>query len=282
MPLFLRQRIELKPFQAWDVVSPRPLLTILNSASLSLLSDSVPDPPLPSSASVRLDPWGLLIPGPRSPGFSWRWPTETQVAGNHGASSLQRASRRSLPLCPPSTRISGFLTILCWAPPPCPWFWPVPQIMLSRQVAGVDSISSQNLTWLHLSFLFHSYLSPYTSWCLVIRKCYFFLPWDLPLPRQHHLQSSPLDWTSIQWFSKGVSIFRFMVFRQKTSAEAHTCIFSTHPGVSSILIFKTTHWFYGGLWELVQGNFLVLLWGHFQLGASCDALSSFSIYILTF
>ena len=199
MPLFLRQRIELKPFQAWDVVSPRPLLTILNSASLSLLSDSVPDPPLPSSASVRLDPWGLLIPGPRSPGFSWRWPTETQVAGNHGASSLQRASRRSLPLCPPSTRISGFLTILCWAPPPCPWFWPVPQIMLSRQVAGVDSISSQNLTRHHLSFLFHSYLSPYTSWCLVIRKCYFFLPWDLPLPRQHHLLSSPLDWMSIQW-----------------------------------------------------------------------------------
>ena len=103
------------------------------------------------------------------------------------------------PLCPPSTRISGFLVVLCWAPPPCPWFWPVPQIMLSQQVAGVDSISSQNLTRHHLSFLFHSHLSPYTSWCPGIRKCYFFFPWDLPLPRQHHLLSSPLDWKSIQW-----------------------------------------------------------------------------------
>ena len=57
MPLILRQRIELKLFQAWDVVSPRLLLlTVLNPASLSLLSDPVPDPAPPSSASVRLDP----------------------------------------------------------------------------------------------------------------------------------------------------------------------------------------------------------------------------------
>ena len=57
MPLILRQRIELKLFQAWDVVSPRlPLLSVLNPASLSLLSDTVPDPAPPSSASVRLDP----------------------------------------------------------------------------------------------------------------------------------------------------------------------------------------------------------------------------------
>ena len=56
MPFILRQRTELKLFQARDEVSPHPPLTVLNPASLSLLSDPVPDPALPSSAPVRLEP----------------------------------------------------------------------------------------------------------------------------------------------------------------------------------------------------------------------------------
>ena len=259
MPLILRQRIELKLFQAWDVVSPRLLLlTVLNPASLSLLSDPVPDPAPPSSASVRLDPWGLLFPGP----LVTRFLTTLAYRDSGGRKDVPKAPVLSrgpqdcpFPLCPPSTRISGFLTMLCWALPPCPWFWPVPQIMLSWPVAGVDSIPSQNLTKapslipLPLTLIPLYLLMPHDQ------KMLFLPPWDLPLPQQHHLQSSPLGWTSIQWSSKGVSIFQFMVFRQKASAEVHTCTFSTHLGISLILIFKTTHQFYGGLWELVrEGN----------------------------
>lgn len=280
MPLIFKQRVEFKPFQAPGAVSPpSPPSSIPHHwPCFQIHPGSAP----PLFCIAEAWPLNFIFPrDPWPPGFSLGWPTGAQVAGK--VSPWHQSSPGSLRTAT-SLRVLLALGVLISSPP---------SVWLFLSANDFDKCPDHTLLSQLLWTVFPTRhwlkypLPPSSS-----THTYPLIPPDAPRSEDATSSSpetciSPENttfWTALQTGplsndpQRMSSISWFMMFRQKTSAEAHTSIFSTHPGVSSILTFKTIYQFY---WELVQGTFLALLWGYFHLGASCDALSSFSLHILT-